>query len=147
MCNPDPPNYFASKYSLPHVAATMVVRGSAGYAAVDDSALGDPTIAALRHRVYVTEDPEMSAVAPRLRPARVTVTTTDGRQNTQTCNSHRGDFQQPFAESQIRGKFHELSGIVLSAERVAAVERAIDRCEHWTNIGELTDRLRRYGRP
>jgi 2-methylcitrate dehydratase PrpD len=28
MCNPDPPNYFASKYSLPHVAACLVVRGS-----------------------------------------------------------------------------------------------------------------------
>ena len=30
MRNPDPPNYFASKYSLPHAAATMVVRGHAG---------------------------------------------------------------------------------------------------------------------
>ena len=29
MCNPDPPNYFASKYSLPHAAATLIVRGSA----------------------------------------------------------------------------------------------------------------------
>ena len=36
MRNPDPPNYFASKYSLPHAAAAMVVRGSAGYAALDD---------------------------------------------------------------------------------------------------------------
>ena len=40
----------------------------------------------------------MSAVAPRLRPARVTVTLTDGRQSTHACESHRGDFQQPFAE-------------------------------------------------
>src|SRR5271170_4477061 len=33
MRNPDPPNYFASKYSLPHAAATMVVRGHADFAA------------------------------------------------------------------------------------------------------------------
>ena len=32
MRNPDPPNYFASKYSLPHAAAAMVVRGGAGFA-------------------------------------------------------------------------------------------------------------------
>jgi 2-methylcitrate dehydratase PrpD len=147
MCNPDPPNYFASKYSLPHAAATMVVRRSAGYAALDDSALGEPTIAALRHRVYVTEDPEMSAAAPRLRPARVTVTMTDGRQDTQTCDSHKGDFHQPFAESQIRQKFHELAGVALPAEGVAAVERAIDHCEHWTSIDDLTELLRRFGRP
>src|SRR6266404_3016568 len=83
MRNPDPPNYFASKYSLPHAAAVMVVKGGAGFAELDGAALQDPAIAALRHRVHVTEDPAMSAVAPRLRPARVTVTLTDGRQSTQ----------------------------------------------------------------
>src|SRR5271157_5600349 len=57
MRNPDPPNYFASKYSLPHAAAVMAVRGEAGYAALGDSALQDPAIVSLRHRVQVTEDP------------------------------------------------------------------------------------------
>ena len=42
MRNPDPPNYFASKYSLPHAAAAMVVRGGAGFAELDDSALRGP---------------------------------------------------------------------------------------------------------
>src|SRR6185295_1281822 len=42
MRNPDPPNYFASKYSLPHVAATRVVTGGTGYFQVDDKALRDP---------------------------------------------------------------------------------------------------------
>jgi len=146
MRNPDPANYFASKYSLPHAAATMVVRGSAGFAALDDSALEDPVIAALRRRVHITEDPAMSAVAPRLRPARVTVILADGGQNTQTRESHRGDFQQPFAESEIRAKFHELAGVVLTAEGAAKVEQAIDRCEQWTGIAELTTLMRQYGR-
>ena len=66
MRNPDPPNYFASKYSLPHAAATMVVRGSAGFSALDDASLRDPAIAALRHRVHIAEDAAMTAVAPRL---------------------------------------------------------------------------------
>src|SRR5712672_3970008 len=42
MRNPDPPNYFASKYSLPHAAAVMVVRGNADFASLDDTALQDP---------------------------------------------------------------------------------------------------------
>src|SRR5436853_536449 len=96
MRNPDPPNYFASKYSLPHAAAAMVVRGGAGFAELDDAALQDPAIAALRHRVHVTEDPAMSAVAPRLRPARVSVILSDGRQTTRADDSYRGDFQRPF---------------------------------------------------
>jgi 2-methylcitrate dehydratase PrpD len=145
MRNPDPPNYFASKYSLPHAAATMVVKGGAGFAELDDSALSEPTIVALRHRVHVMEDPAMSAVAPRLRPARVTVTLTDGRQSTHLRDSHRGDFQRPFAEPELRAKFHELATVVLTPEGAATVERAVDRCEEWHSITELRELLRAHG--
>ena len=147
MRNPDPPNYFASKYSLPHAAAVMVVKGNAGFAELDDAAVQDPAIAALRHRVQVTEDAAMSAVAPRLRPARVTLTLTDGRQATRACESHRGDFERPFAEAEIRAKFHELAGVVLTPEGASRVEDAVDRCEIWRSVEELTQLLRRYGRP
>src|SRR5467141_1668259 len=115
MRNPDPPNYFASKYSLPHAAAVMVVRGNAGFAELDDAALQDPAIAALRHRVHVTEDPAMSALAPKLRPARVSVSLSDGRQATRAGDSYRGDFQRPFAEAEIRAKFHQLACVVLTS--------------------------------
>jgi 2-methylcitrate dehydratase PrpD len=146
MRNPEPPNYFASKYSLPHAAAVMVVKGSAGYAAIDDTALRDPAIAALRHRVHVMEDDAMSAVAPRLRPARVTVKLKDGRSSTRSRESHRGDFQQPFEESELRAKFHELAAAVLTSEGITSVERAVDRCEEWPSVGEFMAQLRRYDR-
>lgn len=147
MRSPDPPNYFASKYSLPHAAAVMVVKGNAGYGALDDAALRDPAVAALRHRVHVSEDPAMSAVAPRLRPARVTLALKDGRRSTHERQSHRGDFQQPFAESEIRGKFRELAGVVLTPEGVARVEELAERCDQWPGVRVLTESLRQYGRP
>jgi len=146
MRNPDPPNFFASKYSLPHAAATMVVRGHAGHAALDDTAVHDPAIAALRHRVTVTEDPAMSALAPRFRPARVVVTLTDGRSATHACDSHRGDFYQPFAEAELRYKFRELAGTLLTREGVELVEEAVDHCESWDNVDALTTLCRRHGR-
>jgi 2-methylcitrate dehydratase PrpD len=147
MRNPDPPNFFASKYSLPHAAATMAVRGHAGHSALDDAAVHDPDIVALRHRVSVTEDPAMTAVAPRLRPARVTVVLADGRSATHACDSHRGDFQRPFAEAELRDKFRELAGVVLAPEGVSLVEQAVDRCDQWDNVEVLTALCRRYGRP
>jgi 2-methylcitrate dehydratase PrpD len=146
MRNPDPPNYFASKYSLPHAAAVMVVKGNAGFAELDDAAVKDPVIAALRQLVHVAEDPAMSAVAPRLRPARVTLTLTDGRHVTKACDSHRGDFLRPFSESEIRAKFRELASIVLTPEGVSRVEDAVDRCEDWSSVDVLTELLRRHGR-
>jgi 2-methylcitrate dehydratase PrpD len=147
MRNPDPPNYFASKYSLPHAAATMVVRGHAGHSALDDSAVHDAAIVSLRHRVKVTEDPAMSALAPRLRPARVTVVLTDGRSATHACDSHRGDFQRPFEELELREKFRELAGVALTPEGVTSVEQAVGHCDQWDTVGVLTALCRRHGRP
>ena len=147
MCNPDPPNYFASKYSLPHVAACLAVRGSAGYEAVDDSALHDRAITALRHRIHIAEDPAMNSKVPALKPARVTVTLKDGQQATRACDSPRGDCLNPYDESEIRVKFRQLAGLALTPQGVGEVEHAVDRFELWTSATELTDLLRRHGRP
>jgi 2-methylcitrate dehydratase PrpD len=89
----------------------------------------------------------MTALVPRLRPARVTVVLNDGRSATHACDSHRGDFQQPFAESELRDKFHELGGAALTPEGVTLVEQAVDRCEQWDDVGVLTALCRRHGRP
>jgi 2-methylcitrate dehydratase PrpD len=145
MQAPEPQNYFAAKYSLPHAAAALVLRGNAGYSSFTEAVVHDPAIATLRRRVHIVEDPQLTAVAPRLKPARVTVTLKDGRRSTRTCDSPRGDFQRPYQESEIREKFRELAGLVLTREGVVAVEQAIDRCDHWTSVRELTDQLRQYG--
>jgi 2-methylcitrate dehydratase PrpD len=146
MRHPDPPNSFAAKYSLPHAAAAVVLRGNAGYGSFTEAVVQDPAIAALRQRVHIAEDPQMTTVAPRLKPARVTVTLTDGRQSTQTCESPRGDFQRPYQEADIRAKFRELAGLVLTPEGVTHIEHAVQHCDQWTSVRELPDQLRRYGR-
>lgn len=122
MNNPQPPNFFASKYSLPHACAVLLVRGGLGHADLDDSALADPAIAALRPRVHIVEDPDMSALAPKLRPARVAVALKDGRTHAVSVLSHRGDFNAPFDRTEILGKFRELAGHVLKVEGIRLAE-------------------------
>ncbi|HUP93723.1 MAG TPA: MmgE/PrpD family protein [Burkholderiales bacterium] len=141
MRNPDPHNFFASKYSLPHAAAVLIVKGRAGHTEMDDEAVRDPAISALRRRVHITEDPAMTAVAPRLRPARVTMTLKDGRSATESRDSHRGDFSEPYAESELRDKFRELAGFVLTREGIGAVEKALDRFET-TNVRDFVEALK-----
>ena len=144
MCNPQPPNYFASKYSLPHAAAVMVVRGDTCHRAIDDSALQDPVIAALRARVSLVEDTAMSALVPRLKPAKVILTLKDGRKTTHAVESHQGDFNNPYDESVLREKFRDLAGDVLTAQGIAEAERVIDRCEQWAGVGEFSALLKRF---
>ncbi len=47
--------------------------------------------------------------------------------------------------SEIRAKFRELAEVVLTPDGAGAVERAVDRCEEWPDVGELTRLLRRHG--
>ncbi len=146
MKNPAPPNYFASKYSLPHAAAALIINGDAGFGSLDDAALENPAIAALRRRVHVVDDPVLSAAVPKLKPARVTVTLKDGRSATQTCDTPRGDCLNPYTDEEISDKFHELAAPFITATGLADIEQAIERCEHWRTTGELAALLRRSSR-
>ncbi len=144
MNNPQPPNFFASKYSLPHACAVLIVRGRLGHAELDDSALTDPTIASLRPKVYIVEDPPMSEVAPRLRPARVTLKLTDGREATAVVESHRGDFNAPFGRDEILEKFRGLAGHVLTLEGVQRTEKMLLGLDGIDDIGAAVRSLAVY---
>jgi 2-methylcitrate dehydratase PrpD len=147
MRNADPKNYFGAKYSLPHAAAAVVVRGNAGYASFTEAVVHDPVIAALRRRVHVIEDTQFTAMTPQLKPARVTLILKDGRQSIRLCESPRGDYQRPYQESEVRGKFRELAGLVLTREGVSAVEQAVDRCDHLSSIRDLMEQIRYHSLP
>ena len=123
-----------------------------GMPAFTDAAVRDPAIAAFRRRVTVSEDPALSAAVPRLKPARVTVTFTDGRQVTRLRESARGDYQDPYREDELRGKFRELAGvdawpICLSTqdtdEVVAAVAALVILGEFFGALGLITGTLGR----
>jgi 2-methylcitrate dehydratase PrpD len=142
MREPDPVNYFAAKYSLPHAAAALVLRGHAGYHAFTQDAVRDPAIAAFRRRVTVREDPDLNAQVPRLKPARVTVSFTDGRRVTRLRESARGDFNDPYGEEEIRNKFRELAGVVLSPAGVAGLETLVDRLDDLPRLADLVVAMR-----
>ena len=137
MREPAPINSFAARYSLPHAAAALIVRGNAGYHAFTEEALQDPAIAAMRGKVTVREDPALNAGVPRLKPARVTVTLSDGREVTRLRESARGDFQEPYREDDIRAKFRELAGVVLDPGAVTRVEQLAARVDELPRLSDL----------
>lgn len=139
----EPPNSFGSRYSLPHAVAALITRGELGYRSFVDEVVRDPAIAALRRRVHVAEDPVLTAAAP-LRPARVTLTLKDGRRTTHAYDSPRRDREAPYEERELREKFRELAGLVLTPADVADMESIVARCDEWSSVTELTDACRGY---
>ena len=71
-------------------------------------------------------------------PARVTVTFTDGRQVTRFRESARGDFQDPYREDEVRAKFRELAGVVLSPEGVARVKALVSRLDELESASPIS---------
>jgi hypothetical protein len=99
----------------------MAVRGKADHASMDDTALRDPAIAALRQRSRHRGRRD-SAVAPRLRPARVSVTLkTDGPSRTTAgviaVTSISRSRNPSCAENSP-----DLAGLVLTGEGVSRVQ-------------------------
>ena len=88
----------------------------------------------------------MTAAGPLLKPARVTVTLTDGRHGTEACENSKRDTLRPDPEPLVREKFAELAGTVLTPEGVTRVEQAVDRCEYWASVDDLMSLLRQHSR-
>ena len=100
---------------------------------------------------HVREDPALSAQVPRLKPARVTVTLTDGRQVTRLRESARGDYQDPYREDEIRAKFRELARRGAQPRRRGAAWRSssIDSmsCRGWERWSKRCERIAGSRRP
>ena len=146
MQSQTPRNGFASKYSLPHAVAAIALRGNAGYGSFTESFVQSKEVAALRQRVFVKEDPALNAQFPRLKPSRVTLTLKDGKKITTSCESAKGDFQKPYQESEIREKFYELAGLVLTKSGVGELEGIINQIEKIRSIDSIINVLRKHTR-
>lgn len=144
MRSQQPRNGFAARYSLPHAAASIILRGDTGLDAFSEATIEDSAFAALRARVHVSEDSALTAMFPAAKPGRVTVTLRDGRVATHQVNSARGDFQNPYSEAEIREKFRGLAGRVLTDQGVAALEAAIGAIEAEAGFSRIVDGLRRH---
>lgn len=126
MSNPRPGTTLAARFSFEHVLATVQVHGHAGADAFAAATLDDPAIVRLRERIRLEP---YAPVRPRPldRPARVTLTLSDGTRVTGECLSARGGPDRPFDDAQIRAKAQGITG-TRHPGFVAAVE-ALERLE------------------
>ncbi len=105
-----PRNVLAAKFSVPFAVATRIVTGSSGLASFTWECVRNETIRALAQRVFIREDPALTAMLPQLRPARVKIRLRDGRELEGAADANRGDDQDPYSRKELTEKFFELAG-------------------------------------
>lgn len=101
---PEPRTPAEARFSLQHAAAVVLARREPALGDFTVGAIADPSLAALRPRVAVIEDPAASARFPAHYGASVTLTLADGRRVEASVRDAWGDPEWPLDAGEIRAK-------------------------------------------
>lgn len=104
----DPRSDTDARFSLAYTVAAALVLGTARLPAFTAEALSHPTTRRLVAATTVRVDPELDALAPRRRAARVRLTDRHGRRLTEERRTRKGDPDDPLSDQELRAKFDEL---------------------------------------
>jgi len=107
----------------------------------DEATRRDPVFAELAAKLRVTAPPEIDQLYPRLRPARVTVTTTSGQKFTRQADEALGSRLVPFGDEGLTGKFLDLVAPVLGDARAEELSQRLWKIEDAADIAPLVDSM------
>lgn len=128
-------------HSLPYVIAAAVVDGNVLPESFSDEKLKDPRIREVLQKIKVVADPEVDELFPRIKRARVTITTTDGQRYTAQTDVAKGDPADPMSDEDIIAKFRANARGVLSSERMDEVTEATWRLDRLANMRKYMELL------
>ena len=125
-------------HSLPYVVAAAVADGNVLPSSFSDEKLKDPRIWDLLGKIKVVADPEIDALFPAVKRARVTITTQGGESHTAQVDHAKGSPQNPMSDDEIVSKFRANASDVLSVEMQ---DRVIDLTWNFEKVEDLGDYL------
>ncbi|QBI20499.1 MmgE/PrpD family protein [Egibacter rhizosphaerae] len=142
--NPHPTTPFEAQFSIPFCVASALEGGSVRLRAFEPDRLTDERIARLTDRIRLRTDADLDAAFPGRRGARVTITTTDGRQEMVERTSRRGDPESPLTDVELGDKFLELTEPVIGAD---AARTALATLWEVAGVADVTALPLAGGRP
>jgi len=129
-------------HSLPYVVAAAVADGNVLPDSFSDEKLKDPRIWDLLGKIKVVADPEIDAMFPGVKRARVSITTNSGETHTAQVDHAKGSPQNPMNDDEIVSKFRANAGDILSKEQQDQVIDLTWRFDELKDIGEYMSLLR-----
>jgi 2-methylcitrate dehydratase PrpD len=130
-----PPNGYAAKFSLPYLLASILVRGRAGLAEFEDTAVREPAVLATARRV--TYELDATIDYPRQFVGDVEITLTDGRVLRERQDRPRGGPDAPLTRAEIEAKFRGNAELALPAGQVERVIAAVSGLDAGAPLAEL----------
>lgn len=134
---PEPKSAFEARFSLPYVLAHAAVHGSVRLEAFSEERLRDSQLRELMKKVELVADPELTRNFPRMRSARVELTSADGMTVEVFAPHRRGDPEAPLSDEDINGKFLELAEPVIGSQAAAVLLQRLWRMDE-LNVSDLS---------
>jgi 2-methylcitrate dehydratase len=123
-------------HSLPYVIAVAVVDGNVLPASFQEEKLRDPVILATLPKIRVVADPEIDALFPQVKRARVTITTTDGRQHTAQCDVAKGAPENPLSDDELEAKFRANATGIVGETHMDEIIEATWEFDQFEDVGQ-----------
>ena len=143
LCDQNPQNMLAGKFSIPFAVATAIVHGSTGVESFRPQVINDPSVKDLSRRVFVTEDPKLTAMMPRFRPSRVKVRLRDGSALEAEALMNKGDTEDPYSGEELQAKYFDLARVTWKREVGEAIHADVMKLETLADLKGLTGKLRK----
>ena len=134
-------NTLDAQMSIPYCVAIALATGEATLSSFDPSHTQDETVATLLEATEVVATDEMERKYPETRPARVIVTTTDGRRFEETILYPLGAPEAPLSEERIADKFRDVTDPVLDSEDKERIIDGAFSIEEYSSVSSFTDLL------
>lgn len=123
--------------NLQYIFATTLIDGVPTFEAAHSfERMADPAVLALKKKITLIGDPELTRARPENQSI-VLVTTRDGRQLEKRVTTVRGRADDPLATAEVEAKARELMEPVLGATRTRQLMDAIDKLEAVSSMREL----------
>lgn len=132
---------YDAQFSLPYAVAVALLDGRVGLESFGPERIRDPNVLRLAERVTYVIDP--ASEFPRVFPGWVIVRLRDGRVLEAREPLNRGCPANPLSPDEIRAKFRDNAGRVLSGKTVAQLEAMIESLESRRDITDLMGLCRR----
>lgn len=114
-----------AQFSMPFGAAAAILHGRLSLDQFAPDILASPRIKELMPRVRCVQDPELEKEFPRKWPARVAISTRDGRRFETFVEYPKGDPENPFSWDEMIEKFHSLAEPVYTDRRRKEIVKRI----------------------
>jgi len=133
-------DFASAQLSFPYLMALALKFRSIKLEHFGEQQRRDPALAALAAKLHVTAPPAIDRLYPRLRPARVTITTARGTFMRQ-ADEALGSRLVPLDDHGLQTKFHDLAAPVLGVARTDELARGLWTIEETDDVGLLVDAM------